>query len=168
MIANLSDLLRLTLDSKGFEEHSRDKELEISDYYLAIMKARFGDKLIMEKNVEGAARDATVPGFILQPLLENSIKYGFEQADRVCITIGACREKRHLKLTVDDDGPGIRQPDRELLKNGFGLSATMDRLRQLYGEDQEVGFSKSPQGGLRVTLLLPFHQSFVKQEASHG
>jgi two-component system LytT family sensor kinase len=78
MIANLSDLLRITLNSKGAEEHTLKKELEIINLYVEIMKARFQDKLIVKTDIQEAMQEALVPGFILQPLVENSIKYSMK------------------------------------------------------------------------------------------
>ncbi len=78
MMANLSDLLRQTLNGANWQEHRLKNELELVNLYVKIMKARFQDKLLVEMNIDNSTLDALVPGFILQPLVENSIKYSME------------------------------------------------------------------------------------------
>ncbi len=156
MIANLSDLLRITLNSTGAEEHTLEKELEIISLYVEIMKARFQDKLIVKTDIQEATQDALVPGFILQPIVENSIKYSMKSMKKAEVSILSRRENDNLKLVLEDNGPGISAEMDQVFKNGVGLSNTAERLEQLYGNNHHFHLQNRNEGGLRVVLELPF------------
>lgn len=156
MIANLSDLLRTTLNSKGAEEHTLEKELEIINLYVEIMKARFQDKLIVKTDIQEATQEALVPGFILQPIVENSIKYSMKSMKKAEISILSRRENDKLKLVLEDNGPGISAEMEQIFKNGVGLSNTAERLEQLYRNNHHFHLQNRNEGGLRVVLELPF------------
>jgi len=156
MIANLSDLLRITLDSKGAEEHRLEKELEILNLYIEIMKARFQDKLVFNTEIGESTTEALVPGFILQPLVENSIKYSMKTLKRAEISIASRKESERLKLIIEDNGPGISSEMESLFKNGVGLSNTVERLEQLYGNDFQFHLQNRNEGGVCVVMEIPF------------
>jgi two-component system LytT family sensor kinase len=126
MIANLSDLLRITLDAKGAEEHLLDKEWEIISLYIAIMKARFQDKLIVEKDIQDGTLKALVPGFILQRLVERAIKYSMKTLQTAEIKILSQEGAGRLKLTIEDNGSGISEEMDQVFENGVGLSNTVE------------------------------------------
>lgn len=156
MIANLSDLLRITLDSKGAERHRLEKELDILNLYIEIMKARFKDKLIFKIEIDEPTNDALVPGFILQPLVENSIKYSMRNLKKAEIHIISRKENDKLKLIVEDNGPGISEEIRTIFKNGLGLSNTVERLEQLFGNNYQFHLQNRSEGGVRVVMEIPF------------
>jgi len=156
MIANLSDLLRITLNSKGAEEHRLEKELEIMNLYFEIMKARFQDKLVFKIEIEESTTEALVPGFILQPLVENSIKYSMKTLKIAEIRIVSLKESERLKLMVEDNGPGISEEMENLFKNGVGLSNTVERLEQLYGKNYQFHLQNRSEGGVSVIMEIPF------------
>lgn len=158
MIANLSDLLRITLNSKGEEKHTLKKELEIINLYVEIMKARFQDKLIVKTDIQTATQDALVPGFILQPLVENSIKYCMKTLKTAEISIFANKENEKLKLIIEDNGPGISGEIDQIFRNGVGLSNTVERLEKLYGDDHQFQFNNRVNGGLQVVIEIPFRK----------
>jgi len=157
MIANLSDLLRRTLDGVNWEEHPLRKELELLSLYGDTMKQRFREKLDMRTDIPAETLDALVPGFILQPLAENSIQYTMERKKYVAVEITARRSGDKLIIAVSDNGPGIEEDLDELVKSGIGLSNTIERLETLYGSDQKLEVQNMDEGGLRVTLQIPFH-----------
>jgi two-component system LytT family sensor kinase len=156
MIASLSDLLRITLDSKGAEEHRLEKELEILSRYIEIMKARFQDKLVFKTEIEESTTEALVPGFILQPLVENAIKYSMKTLKKAEISIASLKENETLKLIIEDNGPGIPGEMESLFKNGVGLSNTVERLEQLYGNNYQFHLQNRDEGGVRVVMEIPF------------
>ena len=156
MIANLSDLLRIALDSKGAEEHRLEKELEILSRYIEIMKARFQDKLVFTTEIEESTTEALVPGLILQPMVENSIKFSMKTLKRVEISIASRKENERLKLIIKDNGPGISVEMESLFKNGVGLSNTVERLEQLYGNNFQFHLQNRDEGGFRVEMEIPF------------
>jgi two-component system LytT family sensor kinase len=104
-------------------------------------------------SIDGRARTALVPGFVLQPLVENAIKHGVaKRADAGRIQVSARLVGNHLELAVRDDGVGISPSHVE----GVGLSNTRERLRTLYGDDATVTLEAPPDGGTEIVLTMPF------------
>ncbi|MCP5047361.1 MAG: hypothetical protein GY940_09340 [bacterium] len=161
MIAYLSDLLRITLKRSNREEYSLEKELELLNLYTEIMKARFRDKLTIRMNIEAGTGQAMIPGFILQPLVENSIKYGMDGLGEVEVTVNAQKVDDRLVLTVSDNGPGIPGEPAGTDNEGVGLSNTEERLEKLYGDEHRFVLENIDDGsrGLRVTMEIPFQTS---------
>lgn len=159
MIMSLSDLLRKTLAGGGREEHPLAEETEIISLYFEIMKGRFKDKLRVSLDVPSELGEALVPVFILQPLAENSIKYGTAALGTAEIRIAARRRGERLLLVVEDRGPGLsREPGPES-KNGLGLANTAERLETLYGAEQRLVFENIEEGGLRISIEIPFRRT---------
>jgi hypothetical protein len=124
-----------------------DRELAWLDDYLAIQKARFGDRLQVEVERDEGCGAALVPLLLLQPLVENAVRHAAERrAGPTRIRVSA---RRH------DDGPGCQTPARAA---GIGLPNTRQRLQRMYGPGQrfEVTGSAPPWGGVRVHIELPF------------
>jgi two-component sensor histidine kinase len=159
MIASLSDLLRITLKSKDREQYTFEKELEVLTLYVDIMKARFGDRLIINMDIDNKTLNAMVPGFILQPLVENSIKHGMETLETTIINITSRKEENRLVLTIEDNGPGLPGAPDQVMTNGVGLSNTEERLEKLYGPDHGFHLDNMEHGGLRVTIDIPIRTS---------
>ena len=160
MLAQLSDLLRSTLDSGERREVTVAEEMELLGRYLAIMGVRFGDRLTMEVRVEPGTERALVPHFLLQPLAENALEHGIgKRAGSGRLQITASRVGKRLELRVVDDGTGIsRLFDRGdvPLREGVGLSNSRRRLATLYGAEQSLTLTDAAGGGLCVVVSLPF------------
>ena len=156
MMASLSDLLRKTLDSANWREHALQHELELLDLYLDIMQARFQEQLAVRKIIAPEVLPARVPGFILQPLVENSIRYTMAALRNAEIEIRALRENGRMKLVVSDNGPGIAAAPEQLMQNGVGLANTAERLEKLYGREQGFHLQNLDTGGLQVVIEIPF------------
>ncbi len=161
MLVDLSDLLRLSLDSVGQQEVTLEQELAFLERYLQIERVRFGDRLTVEMDVDEAVLDALVPNLILQPLVENALKHAVAPfAGSAHIAIRARREDDTVHLTVADDGPGlpITSGDGAPTKGGgLGLRNTRERLARLYGEDHRFMLRSRPGEGLAIHLSFPFH-----------
>jgi signal transduction histidine kinase len=158
MLIRLSDLLRVTLDSIGTEEVSLKQELDFLRGYLEIEQTRFQDRLTVKMDVDPATLDARVPNLILQPLVENAIRHGIaSRPDEGLIVIRATLMDKTLCLQVRDNGPGLSSEDLASLNQGVGLTNTQARLRQLYGSSHRFEISNASEGGLAVTVSLPFH-----------
>jgi two-component system, LytTR family, sensor kinase len=154
MIARLSDLLRITLDSVGVQEISLKQELEFLTRYLEIEQTRFQDRLSVDIDIDPDALDARVPNLILQPLVENAIRHGVATRSAAGrIRVRARRDEHVLRLEVSDDGPGL---SNGLVKEGVGLANTRARLEQLYGSAHRLDFTNAEGGGLTVDLAIPF------------
>src|SRR6516225_1505414 len=155
MIARLSDLLRLTLENVGVQEVRLAQELQFLERYLEIERMRFHDRLQVRTHIAPETLDARAPYLILQPLVENAIRHGIApRSTPGTVEVRAeCKDGR-LVLEVQDDGPGI-SPDRNT-KDGVGISSTRARLERLYGTAHHLELRNAAEGGLVVTLNLPF------------
>jgi len=158
MLAQLSDLLRLTLNSVTRPEIRLNEELEFIQKYLQIEQVRLGDRLTVEWHVDADVLDAAVPALVLQPLVENAIKHGIApNAGPGRVAIGARREGDQLIMTVTDTGPG--PSDRKLaeLSTGIGVANTRARLTHQFGAHFRFEFRKLPDGFM-VLVAIPFRQ----------
>jgi two-component sensor histidine kinase len=154
MIARLSELLRRSIDNGGAQEVPLSEELELLDLYLDIEKARFEDRLAVEKRIEPGTERALVPNLILQPLVENAIRHGIAKrmdGGRICIS--AERRNGDLLVSVADNGAGFRgsAPERE----GVGLSSARGRLERLYGGGQRLELVGNGDG-VEARISIPF------------
>jgi two-component sensor histidine kinase len=155
MIARLSDLLRLTLENVGVQEVRLAQELEFLERYLEIERMRFPDRLQVRMRIAPETLDARAPYLILQPLVENAIRHGIApRSTPGTVEVRAERKDSRLMLEVRDDGPGI-SPDKNR-KDGLGISSTRARLERLYGAAQQLELRNADEGGLVVTLAMPF------------
>jgi two-component sensor histidine kinase len=158
MIGSLSELLRLTLSASDRQEITLREELRFLDQYLFIEQTRFGERLRIEKNIEPAALDTTVPILLLQPIVENAVKHGIEsQLAPGVIGIEAQRSGDILRLRVTDNGRGPANTADGKLKEGVGLGNTRARLRELYGERGTLDFRAREGGGALVEIQIPWH-----------
>lgn len=155
MITNLSYMLRSTLNQSVGVMHSLEDELSVLNFYIEIMKARFNDKLKIEFSIEETALESLVPHFMLQPLVENSIKYGMENLSATAIEIKAEVHSSRLIITISDNGPGIKDDYDTVLKNGLGLSNTIERLEKTFNKDYRF-FWTNTDTGLILTVDIPF------------
>ncbi len=157
MLARLGDFLRLTLENSGAQEVTLQEELEFLRCYLEIERVRFHDRLTVNMQIEPETLDARVPNLILQPIVENAIRHGI--VARIApgeIAIRARRLGDQLELQVKDNGPGLGRTEGVRLKEGLGLANTRARLEQLYRAAYRFDMSDAPEGGLQVTLEIPF------------
>jgi LytS/YehU family sensor histidine kinase len=153
-VSRLSEFLRYTLDQDPMKKVTLRQELDALNLYLGIEKLRFGDRLRLEFDVDERAESALVPSLLLQPLVENAMKYAIaprEQGGSVTIIAGI--EGRHLRLAVVDDGPGL-PPAAAGNGRGVGLRNTRERLKVLYGAGHAVEVTDAAPG-LAVEMRLP-------------
>src|SRR5947209_4073164 len=163
MLTRLSDLLRKSLENEGAHEVSLRDELEFLESYLEIEQTRFQDRLTIRMNVDPATLDARVPNLILQPLVENAIRHGIApRAAAGTIEIRAERQNGMIELQVSDDGAGLGGASVEGLMKGIGLSNTQARLEQLYGARASFELRERDEGGLTVTIAIPFRSQFSR------
>ncbi|WP_400162792.1 LytS/YhcK type 5TM receptor domain-containing protein [Brevibacillus sp. TJ4] len=165
LLIHLSDYFRRNLhDSGGFVTLA--EELEHIEAYLAIERARFGEKLKVVYDIEEGVDRSVVPGLILQPLVENAVKHGLlPKKEGGTVTIAARRlSKQVLELTVRDDGVGMdvnlpaaeqQQKDRKRRLSGIGLSNVKSRLQSIYGPPYGIVISSAIQQGTTCTIQLP-------------
>ena len=169
MITQLSDLLRLSLDSIGVQEVRLRQEVEFLSRYLDIQRTRFQDRLKVDLHVPEHLLDVFVPNQVLQPIAENAIKHGLAtrpECGRIEVT--ARRNGHWLDLAVRDDGPGFRLGPEGLPMRGIGLRNTRERLRELYGPGAVLTLSNHPEGGAVVRLRLPLGDAAERAASVEG
>jgi two-component system sensor histidine kinase AlgZ len=151
MLACVADFLRATLAHDGRHEHSLADELALLDAYLAIEKARLGERLRLTMKAGPDLLDSVVPYLMLQPLVENAIRHGIAAlAAPGRLDILVERAGARLLIGVQNDG---QQPARE--GSGIGLANVRERLRHLYGADQEVDAGWRADGRFHVRISMP-------------
>jgi signal transduction histidine kinase len=155
VLVRLSDLLRMSLDSGSQKEWRLSRELEFIDKYLEIEKARFGDRLTMDFDVDADTFDAYVPALILQPLVENAIKHGVApHTAHGHIGIRAKNVDGVLQLSVSDNGPGPVTADKVRV-GGIGLTNIRSRLNHHFGELGRLYLDRKSDG-FSAQITLPF------------
>jgi two-component system, LytTR family, sensor kinase len=160
MIARLSELLRLSLDSGSVQQVPLYQELRFLDLYLAIEKTRFEDRLEVSFEIQPDANEALVPNMILQPLVENSIRHGLSPMVRKGrIRISAERDQDKLVMKVTDNGMGFAPMGVTTTQEGIGLGATRGRLERLYGNEQGLLLRNLSEGGVEALIMIPFTTS---------
>ncbi len=156
-ISRLSDFLRYTLDNDPMKRVTLGSELSALDLYLEIEKVRFGDRLIIRKEITTHAREALVPSLILQPLIENAIKYAVTPSEEGgTLMISAKVHNQMLILQLSDNGPGLNDGQKANNGSGVGLKNTRERLQQFYGARQAFTLAPNEPSGLVVTINIPF------------
>jgi two-component sensor histidine kinase len=173
MLSRLGELLRLTLENTHQQEVPLQQEIEFLRRYLEVEQIRFGERLQLKMEIDPATLDAAVPNLILQPLVENAVRYAIEPQETTGhIEVRAARDDGRLVLQVSDNGPGLRpEPPLSLspsdgerghdTRERIGLNNTRERLRKLYGEKQQFDLTTSPGGGLTARLSIPFRVASV-------
>ncbi|MDO8862742.1 histidine kinase [Haliea sp. E1-2-M8] len=163
MVSRLSRFLRYSLDNDPMAKVTVAEEFEALTLYLDIEKVRFGERLQLHFHLEPEAREALVPSLLLQPLVENSIKYAIANAvGGGSIGVSACVDNNELVLAVADDGPGLdMRVGRNPKGGGVGLNNIRDRLRELYGERQSFRLGATEPHGLTTTVRLPLERAKV-------
>lgn len=158
MVTKLSSFLRYSLDNDPMQRITLEQEMQALKLYLDIEKVRFEERLSLEVNIEDDAKDALIPSLLLQPLIENAIKYGVARAEGGGqLKISAKVFAGDLLIEISDDGPGC-----ELVKNnipnakGVGLRNTRERLAAIYGSEHSIRLSQTDPHGLTICIRIPF------------
>lgn len=154
MISRLSRFLRHVIDPNPAKLIKLEEELEILDDYVDIQKVRYGDQLeFVFECVDRSVCEALVPKLILQPLVENSIKYGRQVPGHTCkVKVIASADHEFVRLQVEDNGPGFSDtPNPE----GLGLNLVRERLEAHFGTDAELLIQHLEPHGSRVEIQLP-------------
>jgi two-component system LytT family sensor kinase len=155
-VTRLAEFLRYTLDQDPMKKVTLRQELEVLEMYLGTERLRFGERLRLEYAIEESSMEALLPSLLLQPLLENSLKYAISTREQGgVIRIESRRRGGMLELSVIDDGPGLRDQNPAGARRGVGLSNMRERLAVLYGPNHRFVIMNSLPG-LRVDMALPF------------
>lgn len=158
MLSRLSSFLRFTLINEAAAKVSLSQEVETLKLYLDIEKMRFEERLRTRFNIDENVSEALVPSLLLQPLVENAIKYAVTpQEEGADISIDARRVGDRVRMIVSDTGPGLQSslPDPKL-STGVGMANTRERLLQAYGDDQRFDSYTRSGGGFEVVIEFPY------------
>ncbi len=158
MLTKLSSFLRYTLVNQPTQRISLDQELYALGLYLDIEKVRFQDRLSIEFDIDEDSKTALVPSLILQPLIENAIKYAIAPSiDGGTITVCAKVVGQRLVLALKDTGPGLEDINHIVSQSGsgVGIANTKERLLQIYGEDHEFRLENLEPSGLGIYIQVP-------------
>jgi len=155
MSEQLASFLRYSLSSSPDSLVKLADELAAIEAYLALQKTRFGNKLKVDWKIDQNVRQHLIPALLLQPLVENAIKYAVAtQQQGATITIAGQQQDGQLCLQVEDDGPGERAVKQLGQSSGVGLTNIQNRLSQHFGTAASLVVQARQQGFL-VSIQLP-------------
>jgi len=165
MIQTISRFYRHSLATEPTADVALRDEFDLQKLYLDIEAVRFPTRLVTVFDLPADLEECRVPGMILQPLVENSVKYAVSPVSRpVTITLAAREEFDRLVITVGDDGPGVPQGTAHGF--GIGLANVRDRLEARFGPD--IGFSSAPvPGGYCTEIRIPLSRPVSHQANRH-
>lgn len=169
---------RLLLEFSAFFRKSLERsddyvtlreEMAYVNQYLLFEKARFGENINIEQNIDDGALEIRVPALTIQPLVENAIRHGFPTASQpLRVSVNISLDEDLVSIIIKDNGSGIKKEDLDSILvpgfgkgTGLGLSNVNDRLRGIFGEDYKISISSLPGKGTSVMLHLPSTISFM-------
>lgn len=168
VVQTLADLFRYTFKAAHAGTVPLSEELDFVEGYLAVEKARFGDRLRVAWSVEDAARDVRVPGLLLQPLVENAVGHGIAPVPGGgTVRITARIDGGRLVVEVEDDGAGLRAEAASLIRDDHGLGNVRRRIATATGGRGEL--TLTPSSGRRGTLArvaLPLPAALAEAAAA--
>ncbi|MCO1334600.1 histidine kinase [Microbulbifer sp. OS29] len=172
MVVRLSDFLRLSLKEDPMQKVELEREIEAVLLYLEIEKTRFADRLSVDLSIDESVRRARVPSMLLQPLVENSVKYAIapnETGGTIGILARSAGDR--LVLEVHDSGcpnqfNGERNP--EASSTGVGLKNVRERLNTLYPLDFDIKQNQKADGGMQVLINIPLQSTTHPTNLTQG
>jgi signal transduction histidine kinase len=168
MLSRLSSFLRYTLANEPTAHVTLAQEVETLKLYLEIEKMRFDERLRPHFDIDPRCVKARLPSLLLQPLVENAIKYAVTpQEEGADITISARLTGERVQIAVSDTGPGlIESKPRPTLSTGVGLANIRERLAQAFGPDHRFETRTNPGEGFSVEIEIPFQLEEPNREAA--
>ncbi len=182
MLTRLSGFLRHTLITEPGSQVSLAQEIETLQLYLEIERMRFEERLRTHFEIDDAALCAQLPSMLLQPLVENAVKYAVtpqEEGARISISARVLGDR--LRITIEDTGPGVDEPLRldraepddpspdwqpgRPVSTGVGLANIRNRLIQAYGDAQLFETRSEPGGGFTVLIEIPYIRAAAPEAA---
>ncbi len=169
MSASLAGILRSSISEKQFVTLAQ--ELKLIENYCEIQRIRFDDRFDVTIDVPEEIKEAIIPKLILQPLVENAIIHGMDEAESGHIYIAALKMAENgkdlLKISVQDDGKGISdemlealsREDAAALEGHLGLKNVNTIIRLYYGKEYGVMAIRPTEGGTVMIVTLPYLES---------
>ena len=151
MLTSLSEFLRTTLAGDPNAPQTLEGELETIDAYLGLERIRFGDRLDLSIDCPPSLRDAQLPHFLLQPLVENAVKHGLAPSEtKVSIAISARAQGTELVVAVENDCSVCNASEGG---TGVGLHNVRDRLEAVYGHEGRLETIQREAGFIAIVRL---------------
>lgn len=157
MIVKLSDFMRYSLSSRNEQPVTLQTEMESLRLYLQIEKVRFGDRLVIEEDIEEECLAALMPGMLLQPLYENAVKHGvYESTEEVVIRTSVKKENDMVVISVSNNV----DTDSVVTKKGagIGLKNVSSRLELFFGDTGQLNITRT-EDSFNVTIRFPFRKT---------
>ncbi|MBI3786517.1 MAG: histidine kinase [Deltaproteobacteria bacterium] len=162
-VERLAAIFRYMLTRSQVEFVRVSDEIEFAEAYLDIERARFGDDLVVNSEIDDQARGMMMPGLLLQPLIENAVKHGISaKIGGGEVMIRAAVQAGDLHLTVRDSGVGIKGRE-SLFERGVGLRNVRDRLVRLYGPAYAPNIDSADGVGTTVSLRIPLRAAVMER-----
>ena len=160
LLADFSDVLRTTLREGQREFSTVREEVEYARRYLSIEETRFEDRLRISFAVDETSLGARVPSLILQPLIENAIKYGISNsAGANSVVVEVRRGGDTLVMEVSNDSRADASPVSPDKKIGIGLNNVRERLMAIYGADYTLSSLRLPGNRWSTRISLPYQEA---------
>jgi two-component sensor histidine kinase len=158
VVQTLADLFRYTFKAAHADAVTLSEELEFVEGYLAVEKARFGDRLKVAWAVSPEARTARVPGLILQPLVENAVGHGIAPSPGGgTVRISGRVENGRVIVEVEDDGVGLGDEGASMIREDHGLGNVRKRVATASKGDGLLALLPAARGrGALARIVLPF------------
>ncbi|MEW6997026.1 sensor histidine kinase [Colwelliaceae bacterium BS250] len=153
IITRLGDLLRYSLTTESKPWVKLEEEMTVMMSFLEIAELRFGDKMILNIQISPQANSVMIPAMLLQPLLENAVKYGIEPADKsstISLHVELLEDK--LQILLSNDYHPTAPDDKSF---GIGLMNTQKRLKVLYENESSLTLGEPIDGIITLKILLP-------------
>jgi signal transduction histidine kinase len=168
MLSRLSSFLRYTLANEPTAHVTLAQEVETLKLYLEIEKMRFDARLRTHFDIDPRCANARLPSLLLQPLVENAIKYAVTpQEEGADITVSARLTGDRVQIAVSDTGPGLNEAKpRPTLSTGVGLANIRERLVQSFGPDHRFDTRSNQGEGFSVEIEIPFQLEEPNREAA--
>src|SRR5699024_9980490 len=163
LIVSFANLMRYN-SNYGKLEVSLKTDINYIEAYLSLQKRRFNKRLDYSIELDKDIWDFKIPKLILQPIIENSIKHGIENTDRLKIDIYIKRHNDNIKIVVKDNGQGIdynrllylrKVLDSDEAPNHIGLYNVHRIIKLLYGDSYGLSIDSKVGQGTKIFLKIP-------------
>lgn len=166
MISNLSKLLRISLNTKGYMNTLKN-EIEHVKIYLEIQKIRYEDKFEVVYNIQEETLEAMLPKITLQPIVENAIYHGIKPTNKKCtLIIRSFLLKDRILIEINDDGVGMKEEasrsinnelQTEYIKeeNHIGIKNVNQRIKLSFGENYGIEIKSKVSIGTSIIISIP-------------
>ena len=168
IIVSLANLLRYSINT-NFNKVKVNDDIKYIEDYLIIQKFRFQDNFDYKINLNEEAKKCLIPKLVIQPIIENSIKYGFETKEYLKVSIDCTVEKNNLIISIVDTGEGMSYEklseisklidNNENNTNHIGLYIVQKRINLMYGMEYGINIYSKLHEGTEIVINLPVHKS---------